>query len=283
MTSFDQIFDEIQSLELKLVRGSEEYSQLELKTKECVKRSGFFKNQTENFGKFGAVTLPFFRMGQITTLDLFGLDEMLLFTWYRLNIDKYHKVGDLGANVGLHSILMAKLGWLVNAYEADPETTIILKKNLELNSINNVIVNNVAVSSENGQAKFIRIKNNLTGSHLAGAKKNPYGEMETFEVSTIHIKDVMTKCDFFKMDVEGSEASIIKTTGTSDWKSVDAVIEIGSSENREIIFKHFSEIGVKMYSQKNYWRLVSHAEQLPSHHSEGSVFCSSRRSFLEIT
>jgi FkbM family methyltransferase len=220
-------------------------------------------------------------MGNITTLELFGLDEIILFAWYLKNKDKYRHVADLGANVGLHSILMSKLGWIVKAYEADPKTAIILANNLKNNNSKNVLIQNKAVSINDGKAKFTRVKNNLTGSHLAGAKENPYGALETFDVPTLSIKRIMSTCDLMKMDVEGSEADIIKITNSNDWQKVDAMIEIGSRTNSKIIFEHFNQIGVNMYSQKNSWELVTNKEQLPNHHTEGTVFCSSRRNFFE--
>lgn len=283
MTNFDDVFEKINELNFALVRGTREYTALEKELKVCTKKSNFTQNGVENFGPFGLITLPYLKMGKITTLELFGLDELLLFSWYKKNNSSYSNVGDLGANVGLHSILMSKNGWSVNAYEADPETAKILEKNLKLNSIKDVNVYNLAVSSSDGKAQFIRVKDNLTGSHLAGAKKDPYGAMERFEVSTIAIKEIMSKCDFIKMDVEGSEASIISATDTNDWEDVDAVIEIGSKHNSEIIFKHLCKIGVNMYGQKNSWDLVKSPEQLPHHHTEGLVFCSMQRNFLENT
>jgi FkbM family methyltransferase len=279
--NFDKIFQIIKELNFCLIRGTATYHLLEEVTKNCVQNSEFATSGTEKFGSFGILSLPFLKMGNITTLDLFGLDEIILFAWYEKNKDKYSHVADLGANVGLHSILMSKLGWEVNAYEADPNTVIILTSNLEKNNSKNVLINNKAVSVNDGNAKFIRVKNNLTGSHLAGAKENPYGALDTFDVPTLSIKKIMSTCDFMKIDVEGSEADIIKITNSDDWQKVDAMMEIGSSTNSQIIFDHLNQIGVNMYSQKNSWELVSSVEQLPHHHTEGTVFCSSSRNFFE--
>ena len=281
MIDFDKIFQIIKELNFNLTRGTATYGILESLTKECVKKSRFATSGKENFGFYGLIHLPFLKMGNINTLDLFGLDEIIIFAWYHKNKDNYKRVADLGANVGLHSILMSKLGWKVNAFEADPVTSSILSTNLQLNSTENTFIHNQAVSTADGQAEFIRVKNNLTGSHLAGAKKSPYGELENFWIPTVNIVKIMASSDLMKMDVEGSEAEIILATSSKDWQEVDALIEIGSSTNSEIIFKHFNKIGVSMYSQKNSWRLVTKIDQLPTHHTEGSVFCSSRRNFFE--
>lgn len=281
MINFDQIFKVIDELHFKLNRGTQTYEILEELTKDFVSNSGFATNGIENLGYFGSVNLPFYKMGTINTLDLFGLDEIILFAWYKRNQNSYKKVADLGANVGLHSILMSKLGWEVDSYEADPETTVILQSNLKLNSSKNVTVHNRAVSKNDGKANFVRVTNNLTGSHLEGAKENPYGDLKKFEVTTTSIERIMKECDFFKMDVEGSEAEIIRATNANDWINVDAMIEIGTIDNSEIIFEHLSSIKVGMYSQKNSWNLVTKGEQLPTHHTEGLVFCSTKRNFFK--
>jgi FkbM family methyltransferase len=282
LNHFDKIFDEVYKLDFILKRGTSPYESLEKMTKETVRKSKFATDGIENLGPFGVINLPYLEMGKITTLDLFGIDEIILFAWYAKNRNQYGRVADLGSNVGLHSILMSKIGWAVEAYEADPDTAKILEKNLKLNSSENVLVHNSAVSTKNGSESFIRVKDNLTGSHIKGAKKDPYGEIESFIVPTVSIKNIMAKCDLIKMDVEGSEADIISSTNSHDWNSIDAMIEIGSLDNSKRIFSHLSNLGVKMYSQKNNWESVTESDQLPYHHTQGTVFCSSRRNFFEF-
>ena len=75
----------------------------------------------ELFG-LGKLSLPFFSMGSINSTHLFGLDELLIFSFYRKNIDRYKSVADLGANIGLHSICLSKYGFDVDSYEPDPST-----------------------------------------------------------------------------------------------------------------------------------------------------------------
>ena len=60
-----------------------------------------------NFGKFGSLNFPYFEMGAINSTHLFGFDELILFSFYHQNRNNYKKVADLGANIGLHSIIMS--------------------------------------------------------------------------------------------------------------------------------------------------------------------------------
>lgn len=259
-----------------LRRGTQTYALLDNVAQATVLASGFATDGRDNLGEIGLLTLPFREMGAITTLDLFGLDELILFSWYWANKERYQRVADLGANVGLHSIIMGKVGWSVDAYEADPQTVEVLRENLELNNLDQVRVHNIAVSDKTGHVDFVRVLGNLTGSHISGDKDNPYGDLEKFTVPTVDISSIMQKVDFIKMDVEGSEARIIEATIHRDWINTDVVLEIGSENNATRIFSHLNLLGVKMYAQKNRWEEVEVADHLPFHHSEGLVFCSTQ-------
>ena len=51
---------------------------------------------------FGDIVFPYVQLGNIDSLDLFGLDELILFAFYWRNRTCYRKVVDFGANLGLH-------------------------------------------------------------------------------------------------------------------------------------------------------------------------------------
>jgi len=258
----------------QLSRGTETFRFIDELLKQEISASGFANGQAEHLGIFGLVHFPFVSMGAISSLDLFGLDEFVLFAIYQVNRERYGRFADLGANLGLHSILGSKLGWSVSCFEPDPETFVLLNRNLELNE-SQVTSHQRAVGAESGERHFTRVLGNLTGSHLSGSKQNPYGELETFPVSVISLSEVMRDHDLLKIDVEGAEAEILCSTEESDWNRTDAVAEIGSPANAEAIFDHFVGIpSVSIFSQKNAWRLVEAPEALPSSHREGSIFIS---------
>ena len=68
----------------------------------------------------GEIALPYFRMGNIDSVNLFDIDELIIFAFYRKNAKRYRRALDIGANIGLHSIVMGKLGMSVTSYEPDP-------------------------------------------------------------------------------------------------------------------------------------------------------------------
>ena len=274
--SFNDIFEEIKNSPDKHPRGCEDYKRIESKLLEIVNNSGFVSGGSVNnsFGPFGEISLPYFKMGAIDSLDLFGLDEMIIFAYYYNNRNKYKKVSDLGANIGLHSILMSKAGYQVEAYEPDPTHIEMIGKNFKLNSVDSVNLNQVAVSDVDRKTKFVRVLGNTTSSHIAGAKDNAYGDLETYDVDVVSAKEIFKNSDFIKMDVEGEEAKIILSTIKEDWKNVDMIMEVGNEKNKEAIFEHLNSIGVNMFSQKQAWKKVEVVGDMPANYKEGSLFVS---------
>ena len=80
--NFNDIFEEIKNSPDKHPRGCEDYKKIESKLLEVVKKSGFVSGGSgnDNYGPFGDISLPYFKMGAIDSLDLFGLDEMIIFS-----------------------------------------------------------------------------------------------------------------------------------------------------------------------------------------------------------
>ena len=274
--SFNDIFEEIKNSPYKHPRGCEDYKRIESKLLEIVNKSGFVSGGSGNnsFGPFGEISLPYFKMGAIDSLDLFGLDEMIIFSYYFNNRNRYKKVADLGANIGLHSMLMSKCGFQIEAYEPDPTHIEMIGKNFKLNSVNSVNLNQVAVSDVDRKTKFVRVLGNTTSSHIAGAKDNAYGDLETYDVNVVSAKEIFKNSDFIKMDVEGEEAKIILSTTKEDWKNVDMIMEVGNEKNKEAIFEHLNSIGVNMFSQKQAWKKVEVVGNMPANYKEGSLFVS---------
>lgn len=260
-------------------RSSLVYIALDRLSKEIIRNSEALNSPKEIEEKleiFGNLFFPYTKMGAIDSLDLFGLDELIIFSFYWKNRNRYMKSADIGANIGLHSIIMSKCGWNVCSYEPDPIHVSLIKRNLSLNKISNVNLYEAAVSNTEGQMDFIRVLGNTTGSHLAGAKSNPYGDLVKFSVKVIPIKKIMELVDFIKMDVEGQEAIIIQSTTKSDWDNLDMMVEVGTQENASIILEHLNKIQVNCFSQKNSWSMVKDIKDMPNSYKEGSLFISSK-------
>jgi len=227
-------------------------------------------------GELGSIVLPYEKMGAIDSIDLFGVDELLMISFYHRNRGRYARAADIGANLGLHSILLSLCGLTVEAYEPDPAHFEKLIRNLSLNGIKNCTVHKAAVSEKDGTMQFVRVLGNTTSSHLAGAKANPYGELERFDVAVHDIKAIAERVDLFKIDAEGHEAVLLNAIPIEAWTKVDAFVEIGTPENARAVFERFNKTGVNIFSQKRGWARVEKIEDVPVTYKEGGIFISAK-------
>lgn len=232
----------------------------------------------ESFGPFGQIHLPYVKMGRIDSLDLFGITELIIFAFYWQNRNRYKKVLDIGANIGLHSILMDRLGWEVKAFEPDYEHFQHLTANLNANMSDNVKPYMSAMHTQSGEMNFVRVMNNLTGNHLEGYKDS-YGPKETVIVPTVDCRSFFTWSDLAKIDSEGNEADLLMTITARQMTKLDIIVEVRNEKNAKYIFQHFQRLGVPMWSQKNGWFPVERLEQMPHVNREGSLFIGHRAPF----
>ena len=224
-------------------------------------------------------SLPSVDMGAVHSRDLFGLDELIIFAFYFRNQERYSRVVDLGANLGVHSGILASLGFLVSSYEPDPTHTAIARRVLARNALSEsqVVWHQKAVvpqvEANDGFVQFVRVLGNTTSSHVKGAKE-PYGDLETFSVPAVGIIDALKTADLVKMDVEGLEADLIESLLTSDVeiRFPDIICEVGNVKNSERIFTLAMSKGLKLYSQKNNWGTVMDPSGMPTTYKDGSLF-----------
>lgn len=215
------------------------------------------------------IDIPFYGMGAISSLDLFCDNELPLFEFYWKNRERYKRVCDFGANIGLHSIFMHKCGWEVRSFEPDKEHLGELARNLERNNAKTE-VHAAGVSYQSGTAIFIRVLGNTTGNHIIGAKKKVYGQTERSFIYTEDISPHMEWADFVKMDIEGHEADVICALPTDIWKTTHGIIEVGSPENARRIIDHIPR-NIGMYRTKD-WRPIHRLEDMPQSHRDGNLF-----------
>jgi len=275
---FGRLFLELPSLRERHSPLNKEYQ----KWKAAARRGAekLFSSTTpipRDFGPFGSLTLPYFQMGHIDSINLFDLDELIIFSFYWKNRKRYKNVLDVGANIGLHSIILDKCGYKVKAYEPDPQHYQALQRNLRLNDRHNIQAFNKAVSSAEGEMEFVRVMGNTTGSHLAGSKASPYGELERFPVKLESILNIIGWADLMKLDAEGHEKHILLATGKEAWEKTDSIVEVENEKNAVSIFEYFRELKVNLFAQKINWQKVRKAEDMPNSYKEGSLFISCKK------
>ena len=120
---------------------------------------------------------------------------------------------DVGANIGVHSILASKnVGTKGQVYSFEPVKDNIesLKNNLKLNKANNVIVTEALVGSKSAKKEKIYIQPNSVGTHSVLSPSDKFEEMPIVSlddfVKTTSVKNV----DLIKIDVEGYEGFVLE-------------------------------------------------------------------------
>ena len=229
-------------------------------------------------GEFGRIEIPFISFGAVNTKDLFGLDELIIFAYYWQMRNRYATVLDLGANIGLHTVIMSRCFGRVISFEPDGYHFNILSDVIRKNGCQNVQVYQHAVSDIEGNLEFTRVKGNTTGSHITGSKKMVYGETETFQVSCKTLETIIHchQPDFIKMDIEGQEKNVLTSVAPAFLKNIDMMIEVSDETSANALFRHFYDTGIHLFSQKLNWKRVVKVEDMPFSYKEGSLFLSSK-------
>ena len=123
---------------------------------------------------------------------------------------------DCGANIGM-SILFFKRtypGSRILAFEPDPETFTLLKRNVEASGFEGVTLVNKAVLDSEGVTNFHSAPYG-PGSALMSVV-GTRASMETVTVPSVKLSDYLEEpVDFLKIDVEGAEGKVIRQLAES--------------------------------------------------------------------
>jgi len=232
--------------------------------------------------KVGTIHIPFFSYGNITSTNLWDLEDMILFGYYLKKLNYYDAAYDLGANIGLHSIFFSKIGYKkVTCFEPEINHLEQIKKNFRLNNSKAVKIFPKAVFNKSKKVQFNKIHGNTTSSHITNAKKNPYGAITKYYVQSIDFKHILPKKgkSIFKIDIENVEGVVIQRTTANDWNFFDAFVEIGDQINAKKIFKHCMKIKINIFSHKIKWKKVKKFTDMPKSYHDGLVFLSKSNDF----
>jgi len=123
-------------------------------------------------------------------------------------------VFDIGANVGLYSLLAAKTNpkASIHAFEPTPTIVDIFKQNIQINDIRNIRVNEVAIGSQSGNAILRDCRGDKginEGMNFIECKDSECLDTD-IPVNIISVDDYCSKnkinnIDIMKIDIEGGE------------------------------------------------------------------------------
>lgn len=127
---------------------------------------------------------------------------------------------DIGANIGTYSILMAKLGLKVYAFEPITSNYNALRINLILNNLEKQVrVFNVALGEKKQKAEFAFDLTNTGASHKVGIdlETDPEDQEQIIQADIVPLDSLTKKLNidnntkvFMKIDVEGMEEDVLK-------------------------------------------------------------------------
>jgi FkbM family methyltransferase len=124
-------------------------------------------------------------------------------------VGKDDVIVDIGAHIGTFSVMASNLAneGMVYAFEPEPRNFAMLKDNIRINQLKNIVPFNVAVSGRGGNQDFHVTKDNVDHSlHFKGGKKI---RIRTTTLEQFIRKNKISFIDFLKMDCEGAEYEIL--------------------------------------------------------------------------
>jgi FkbM family methyltransferase len=178
-------------------------------------------------GLIGEFRFPLLKQGERSTIDVFCVPDLVLFLSYYRNRMSKNIFIDIGANIGLHSLVAKLCGYQTISFEPDPDTFLVANLFLEENSSGIKFINSDSISKDYNysigsyyieaaaaadfsEQKFVKLLDNPYGNHIKGYKQNVYGNTEEKIVKTIDINSFINKSFTAKLDAEGSDSIIFK-------------------------------------------------------------------------
>lgn len=122
---------------------------------------------------------------------------------------------DVGANVGVHTVRLAKLAGRdgeVIAIEPDPGVFARTSSNVELNGLSNVRLLNAAASDAAGELSLFRPGNADTNRARASLRNHAYLTGQAITVPVLTVDDACgdDRVALIKIDVEGLEEAVVR-------------------------------------------------------------------------
>ena len=168
---------------------------------------------------------------------------------------------DVGANIGYYSLTLAhRLGPSANvhSFEPNPPTLVRLRRNVEINRLENIHVHGVALSDREGTAQILeRVGNSGATTLRDGGKGAILTTLDRFVA-----EHGISQLDFVKVDIEGHESRMLVGASRSLARFLPTLqIELNPpvlaklGARAEDVIKPLRKLGYKLYETRRH-RLV---------------------------
>lgn len=183
---------------------------------------------------------------------------------------------DIGAHVGFFTIYAAKRASKGKVFSFEPSrgSFEFLKRNIELNKLENVLAENIGILKTGGIAILFNEENNAIGNSMF--KNNVSAQKET--VTTNSLNEILNryeieKVDLLKMDCEGAEYEIILNL---QQETLGKIVKL-SAEVHKNIENYKMEDLVKFLTENNFeveckYLLSDSTENLPMLYARNKLY-----------
>lgn len=154
---------------------------------------------------------------RLQRLDITVLNEIYIYDIYHElfeRIDKGSTIIDIGAHVGIFSILAGKTAKNVKvlSFEPLPENYILLKQNIALNKLESHITAYEKGIGKKEERKKLYIDPKNSGGHSLYIRSNHSKTISLISLKQVFTQNKLKKADILKIDCEGAEFDIIYST-----------------------------------------------------------------------
>ncbi len=149
-------------------------------------------------------------------IDRDGLAEQDIVNILTASISEDDWILDVGANIGYISLAMSVLcpNGKIFSFEPAKTTYKLLKKNMVINKVNNIVVNNIGLSDSKKSATLTIATTNSSGAFVNEDGEQISGHKnDTIELTRLdeeYERLGITKCSLIKVDIEGHEPNFLR-------------------------------------------------------------------------
>jgi len=196
------------------------------------------------------------------TVDRGVITSVLLADEYdirNLQLPKSATVVDIGANIGVFSILVSSKAGRVFSYEPVKENFELLRKNIGLNALSRRITPfNLAVTENSADTVKIFLSGYNQAGHSIYGRGNRHEEARSTTLQEILDSNSIEICDFLKIDAEGAEYEILYSLPARYFKRIKIVFfEYHDKYCSGYIkgYKNYNRKDLKAYLEKQGYRV----------------------------